>query len=654
VTQAPTQANDPAYRPLSQAFDALRARDYDTAISYFRQAIDLSPARSDIRKNLAYTLLKTGDSEAARLQFGEAVRIDPADLHVALEYAFLCYEARDEAPARKAEARRIFARVRDTAADAELRATAAQAFDNIDAPLAAGIARWQKALAESKPTFSASQELAELAEARDQLDLAASGYRAAFDLQSDRKAILLELARVEKARNNPEGEIAALLAASRGGEPRAAELARERLPDRYPYVYEFRMALELDPKNDALHRELAWLLLRMSEKGDATRLDAEREFQSLIDTAPDDYLATVQLGLLYLEDHDDRAQPLLKLVLAHADAATANRARMALHMPLVLEDRQSSETALDPRILGERSYNAGFMKDALRYYTLAHEIDPLDSAVTLKLGWTNNLLHDDATALHWFDLARRSADPSVATEARKAYENLRPGLARFRTTVWMYPLYSSRWSDLFGYGQAKTEMRVGNLPFRPYVSVRFVGDLSPQNLSERAFIVGVGVATRQYRGAMGWFEAGMAFGYIDGQRWKDYRGGVSFARSRGASLLADHGGMFFETTADGVFISHFSNDEINYSQNKFGYTSVLGPLTVQSFWSANATVDVKRQYWANFVETGPGVRLRLPFMPKSMSLTLSAVRGVYLVNEGNPRRPNFNDLRAGVWYAFTK
>ena len=55
-------------------------------------------------------------------------------------------------------------------------------------------------------------------------------------------------------------------------------------------------------------------------------------------------------------------------------------------------------------------------------------------------------------------------------------------------------------------------------------------ELSPQNLSERAFIVGVGVATRQYRGAMGWFEAGTAFSYIDGQRWKDYRGGVSFAR----------------------------------------------------------------------------------------------------------------------------
>ena len=332
------QPPDPAYQPLTKAFDALRVHDYDTAISYFRQAAGLAPSRSDIRKNLAYTLLKTGDSEAAREQFGEAVRIDPADLHVALEYAFLCYEAHDEAPARKAEARRIFARVRDTATDATKRATAIQAFDNIDQPLIAGIARWQKVLTDAKPTFSALHELAELAEQRDQLDLAATSYRAAFDLQPERKAVLLEIARVEQARNNPEAAIAALLAASRGGEPRAAELARERLPDRYPYVYEFRKALEIDPKNNALHRELAWLLLQMSEKGDATRQDAEHEFQQVLTGAPDDYLAMAQLGLLYLEDHNDEAaQPLLKTVLAHADSATANRARMALHMPLVLE-----------------------------------------------------------------------------------------------------------------------------------------------------------------------------------------------------------------------------------------------------------------------------------------------------------------------------
>ena len=54
------------------------------------------------------------------------------------------------------------------------------------------------------------------------------------------------------------------------------------------------------------------------------------------------------------------------------------------------------------------------MKDALRYYTLAHESDPVDARIALKLGWTNNLLHDDATALHWFDIARHSDDPAIA------------------------------------------------------------------------------------------------------------------------------------------------------------------------------------------------------------------------------------------------
>jgi tetratricopeptide (TPR) repeat protein len=223
------EPKDPAYEPLSKAFDELRRHDYDAAIADFEKAAALSPGRADIRKNLAYTLLKTGDSEAARDQFGEAMRLEPDDLHLALEYAFLCFEARDNAPARKAEARRLFDRIRHSD-DPASRATAEQAFQNIDAPLGAGIARWQQV----PPSFSALYELAQLAEQRDELELAAASYRAAFQLLPERKSVLLELARVDNARGNSEQRIAALLAASRGGETRAAELAREQLPDRYP------------------------------------------------------------------------------------------------------------------------------------------------------------------------------------------------------------------------------------------------------------------------------------------------------------------------------------------------------------------------------------------------------------------------------------
>ena len=431
----PNPTIDAAYTPLSKAFDALRVRDYDSAVFYFRQAAAISPGRADIRKNLAYTLLKTGDNEGARGEFGEAMRADPADFHVALEYAFLCYEARDDASARKAEARRIFAAVRDHG-DPESRETAATAFRNIDDPLRIGIERWQQALQASPPTFSAHYELAQLAEQRDDPELAAANYRAAFRFLPARKSVLLELARVEKERGNSEGWLAALIAASRGPEPRAAELAREQLPARYPYVYEFRLALELDPSSEALHKELAYLLLRMSEDGRASREDAEAEFSVLVNEcrcAPTTIVSIAQLGFLYLEDHrTDLAMPLLNSVLAHGDDAIANRVRMALQMPLVLADRKAvpatpDPAAFDPRVLGDRSYQAGFLKDALRYFTLARDANPVDSSLALKLGWTNNLLHDDPTALRWFSIARQSSDPRIAAEATRAWSNLQAG-----------------------------------------------------------------------------------------------------------------------------------------------------------------------------------------------------------------------------------
>ncbi len=563
------------------------------------------------------------------MRLEESNRDAPSDLHLALEYAFLCFEARDNAPARKAEARRIFARVRESD-NAALSATASQAFQNIDGPLAAGIARWQQVLSTSPPTFSALYELAQLAEQRDDLDLAAGSYKSAFQLLPERKSVLLELARVEKARGNPEGLMSALLAASRGGETRTAEFAREQLPDRYPYVYEFRQALELDPSNVALHRELAYLLLAMSEKDQATRDEAEREFRLIVDASPSDHLAAAQLDLMTMPAK-----------------------------PNVPETRPPDEA--NPRLLGERSYTAGFLRDAKRYFLEAHDLDPADASIALKLGWTNNLLHDDATAIHWFDIARQSNDSAISKEAARAYGNLRAGTARFRTTLWVYPLFSTRWHDLFGYGQLKTELRLKKFPIHPYASLRFDGDVrgivggpSPQNLSVSAFILAAGVASQTWHGATGWFEAGNSMSYMNGSHSADYRGGVSLSRTVGTSIAAEHSGWFVETLADSVYVSRFDNDLLNYTQSKIGFTSSLGGFKVQTFWSDNLTFDVKSQYWANFVETGPGFRFHPPGSPPSLAITLGGFRGVYLRNEDNPHRPNFFDFRVGIWYAFTR
>ncbi len=661
-SRTPVPSNDPAYAPLSKAYDFLRAKDYDKAISFFEKAIDASPSRPSIRKDLAYTLLKAGETEAARDQFGEAMRLDDRDIHVALEYAFLCYETK-----KQAEARRIFDRIRKTG-DPASAATAEQAFQNIDTPLRVGIERWTKALELNPGNFSAHQELAELAEQRDELELAAEHYLAAWRILPDRKGVLLDLGRVWKTLRRAEEAQAALLAASRGGEPRAAEAARELLPARYPYVYEFRKALELDSSNVELRRELAYLLLRMDRKE-----EAEREFKIITERAPGDLLSAAQLGFLYLARNDRAsAMPLLERVLKGNDLELANRVRAALQLPQTpaagprAANSSPEEAAVEAKVMAERSMKAGYLKDALRYLHIAHESDPLDFAVMLQLGFAYNMLHDDAEAIRWFALARQSPDRKISSDATRAFNNLRPALALMRTTTWIFPFYSTRWHDMFGYGQVKTEFKLGKLPFRPYLSTRLIGDTRqttggalPQYLSESSFIFAVGIATQLWHGVMGWAEAGEAVSYLGshpgvGEAMPDYRGGVSFARGWGHGIRSEKPGPFFETNTDGLFVSRFDNDFLTYVQNRAGFTPPpIAGLQLQLYVNADFTVDDKRQAWANFAEAGPGIRFRWPWMPPSLLFSVSLLRGAYTVPQDGLRKPNFFDLRAGFWYAFT-
>ena len=193
--------------PLEAAYRALRANLYDEAVRAFHQAIVAAPDRASIRQDLAYTLLKIGENEAARAQFAEAMRLDPADAQAALEYAFLCHETK-----LRAEARRVFDRLRKAG-----NSTAEQAFQNIDQPLAEGIARWKRALELSPDNFSAHQELARVAEERDELTLAAEHYEKAWRLRPAERSLLLDLGRVWKRMGRAEDASFALIAAAFSG-----------------------------------------------------------------------------------------------------------------------------------------------------------------------------------------------------------------------------------------------------------------------------------------------------------------------------------------------------------------------------------------------------------------------------------------------------
>ena len=128
-------AQSTAYETLTNAYQALKAGAYEEAIAGFDKTLAATPNRADVHKDAAYTCLKIGQNRAAREHFRAAMVLDATDLPAALEYAFLSFEATDDPLTAKAEARRVFDRVRRQTTNREAAATAGKAFRNIDTPL---------------------------------------------------------------------------------------------------------------------------------------------------------------------------------------------------------------------------------------------------------------------------------------------------------------------------------------------------------------------------------------------------------------------------------------------------------------------------------------------------------------------------------------
>jgi tetratricopeptide (TPR) repeat protein len=530
-----------------------------------------------------------------------------------------------------------------------VRKTAKDAFENIDHPLEQGIARWKQAIERSPNAndvsmFSAHWELAQLAEQRDELELAAAEYETCRTLKPQLPSLLLDLARVWQQLGRVDDAAAALIAAMWGKDPRTAERAKEAFGMRYPFVYEFRMAIKLDPSNAALGRELGYLFLALQRDADAVP-----EFQRVVRIDPNDRLAVVQLAALRVPHP--------------TDASTSSRSTLTSGARA-----NSGAAAIGPKTMAQRSMAAGYVKDAIRYYLEAFDRNPDDAEAAIGLGWAYNVSGNDREALHWFYRASRMDNETIAHDADRAYHNLTSGGVP-EITFWALPLYSSRWQDTFGYAQMKARLPVlkGTSPVQLYFSMRMIGDTretvgsksTPEYLSEDAVIAGVGMSTRTWHHLVGWAEAGEAISYLPdrhdiGRATPDYRGGVNLAKGFGQLLGSNHSGFYYETTADTVYISRFDKDTLFYSQNRAGRTFRLSKtVRLQLLGNVNATTDLKSQYWANTVEVGPGMRVPIPFMPPNAYFLTDYMRGFYIRPDEYTPKHDYHDFRIGLWYAFS-
>lgn len=618
---------------LDRAYEHLRAGRLDAARADFEAGLRANPGHVAARTDYAYLLLKMGETDLGRDELKRVLEAKADDERLGLEYAYLAYET-----GKRAEAFEIFMRLKLVGKDEAIRKQAGETAVRLDEELKTSIARWREAAAKTPDSYSVHEELARLLEDHNEWVEAASEYRTAFTLKPDKRRFLLDIARVEREAVRPDYAHAALIAASRGGPAMIAEEAKELLPERYPYVYEFELAIQMDPVNAPLRRELGFLLLKMNREKEAIAV-----FEGVLRLEPNDALVTAQLAFL--------------------------RAPKVAPPPAEKAKNESGLTAV--RDLAQSSFEKGYLNDALRYLLQLHETNPDDAATTLRLGWTYNMLKQDKDAVRCFDLARRSSDPKVAGEADRAYRSLRPSLAPVRVTAWMLPFYSSRWSEVFAYGQLKAEFKLPRTVIRPYLSVRFIGDLginkgsvrgvagqvAPGTLSERAVVFAAGVATPRKHGVMAWGEVGNSWQYFAKRQnvatmMPDYRAGVNWARSSGAANLSNEGGWFSTSTLDAVYLSRFDHNTLFYSQNRVGYHAPNVP--VQFYLNLNMTGDLKRMDWANYYEFGPGIRWRVPSLPPGVYFFADAVYGRQMLKGDGSRPRRYTDIRAGVWYAFTR
>jgi Tfp pilus assembly protein PilF len=608
---------------LDRAYEALRAGKLEAAREAFEKGLSRDPGHQGARVDYAYLLLRMGETREGREEIRKALEAEPEREALWLEYAFLCHET-----GLRPEAFETFLRLR-TARDPNVKAQAEEAWKRLDDELATATARWREAAAKNPDSYSVHEELARLLEERNDYVAAATEYRLAFGLKPDKRKYLLDIARVEREALRIDYEMAALLAASRGPQAWVAEQAKEQMTTRYPYVYEFEYAIQMDPLNVGLRREFGFLLLEMGRQKEAITV-----FTELLKLAPEDALANAQVAFL------KGSREMLVKVAAQG------------------------ETSLSAvRELAEKSLQKGYLKDALAYFNEVQASSPADYETMLRLGWTQNMLKNDREALKWFNLARRSPDAPVAAEAEKAYRNLRPALAPVQSTSWMLPFYSSRWREGFAYGQTKMEIRVPGTRVRPYLSSRLIADfgtspqrlsggVTPQALSESAVVVAAGLAAPRWNGLLAWGEVGSAWQYFGRRQGTarikpDYRGGVNYART----LLKGR----WATTADAVFLSRFDNNTLFYWQNRVGkVTGGEGSVTWQAYWNFNVTADAKRLDWANFFETGPGLRIHFDPLPKGLYLSVDYLEGWHFLRTGEGRARRFRDVRAGLWYAFTR
>ncbi len=352
-----TPQQDPSWATLDRAYQQLRLKDYDQAIVNFRRALLLNPSRVTVFKDLAYALLKTGETEQAVEAFEAHHKAVPGDYQTIMELGYLYVQVKKEDQAL------AFFRQAMNSPDAAQAAQARQAFDNVGGPILAEIARWSAAIQQDANNVDARESLADAYVRHGDASNAIAQYHWLRENAPTRYRHLITLSELHAklaltlAGTHPDVARAYALLAMRSPDPRVAAQGRGLFGERYPYLYELELAVQLEPWQQEIAQEVAYLKRGVAPPAPPPPAPADDSLQ-----------------------HHDSAQH-------HRD-------------------------------LGYASLAKSFLPTAAREFEIVRRLDPKDDLAALQLGSLYTILMQYPASIRWFKLARPGGDDKTSAQAK--------------------------------------------------------------------------------------------------------------------------------------------------------------------------------------------------------------------------------------------
>lgn len=307
------------------------------------------------------------------------------------------------------------------------------------------------------------------------------------------------------------------------------------------------------------------------------------------------------------------------------------------------------------------------LQEAIHYFTQAYALTP-GAELAMQLGYLYNQTDNNYLAYHYFKLATKAQDATLAFKAQNAMTNIAGTQTKVLPKPYFSEVFFSPFSQTrFGLTVRPLVARLGierndALQTKVYLLLRQTDDnkstnlgQAPQIYEDSVRITGVGLQITPFKKVpmVAFVETGAAYDliYRNRNRWRgDLRGGLMYYQEFGARpayftkpTFSTH--YYSLAYGDATYFSRYDNNVIGTIKTHQGIRLLQYHSSMINLYVTGRMIeDTNREFFNNIAEIGPGIG----FIPSNrffLEFRYEYIRGVYLPAGGstNPYSKYYNN-----------